>query len=211
MSSDPQGLVDGSNLYAFARGSPLSRGDTTGRQSAATNEPQTSQVAAASLEASATASQTSSQTEKSPLLGLLAGSGEGLSLSGEGAALGTTGSAITLSAIAPPIAVAALIIGGIAGYKLHQAREGVAEAKRRQSQSQQQLDQTVETMWKNGLISYEEWLNYKATGNPPGVWSTEPLITARSRGSAGKNFMTMALRHITQELQKDPDYVSDFS
>jgi hypothetical protein len=76
----------------------------------------------------------------------------------------------------------------------------------RESRSKQQLDQTVHLMWQNGLITDDEWYAYQAGGALPEM-AKEPAGLPRTRGSAGRNFMTMALRHIVSELQKDANYI----
>lgn len=117
---------------------------------------------------------------------------------------------VELSAIVPPIAVGTVVILGIAGLVLHHAHQEVEAARARRDATTHHLDQVVRQMWQNGLITDEEWLNYQATGQVPGVWDTEPKPEKRTRGSNTKRFMTMALRHIAQQLQKDPKYILAF-
>jgi hypothetical protein len=117
---------------------------------------------------------------------------------------------VELSAVVPPIAAGTLVIFGIAAITLHQAQQEVEIARARRDATTRHLDDVVRQMWQNGLITDEEWLNYQATGQPPGVWDAEPSPERRKRGSNTRRFMTMALRHIAQQVQKDPHYILGF-
>lgn len=71
--------------------------------------------------------------------------------------------------------VAVVVIGCVVVHELRLHQKQEAEAKRQQAERHRQaLDKFVELLYLNGQITQEQWLNYRATGVPPGSWS--PLI-----------------------------------
>ncbi|HEV2068798.1 MAG TPA: SpvB/TcaC N-terminal domain-containing protein [Acidimicrobiales bacterium] len=152
MSCDPAGLSDGVNQYAYVRNRPTTLVD---RQGALASEARAVTGAATIARAGV--------------------AGAGGAVGGGGAA---ASGALPLMLVGAA-AVFATVMTVLAVQAVREWRQQVAladQARQRLAETQQQLDQQVDLMWKNGTISYDQLLLYRATGNIPGI--TEPDNTS---------------------------------
>ncbi|MFF5296341.1 SpvB/TcaC N-terminal domain-containing protein [Paractinoplanes globisporus] len=149
-SCDPSGAADSPNLYLFVGAAPTCHVDPDGRLS----DPSGLFLQAVRV--------------------VLPGAAEGAAAAGGAAGGGATAAGGTAAVAGGPVIVGiavvlAVAITGVLLYRLHEANKELDAARKRAEQAKEMLDRQLDSMFRNGQITYEQYLLYRNTGSLPGV------------------------------------------